>query len=102
MNALRFTKIALATTVALLPNIAAAQEEAPRMHVKIADLDLATPKGRHMLTMRIHVAADTVCDMPQGKTPLSMAAPHERCRREAIASAYQSMPTAAAIQLAAR
>jgi UrcA family protein len=70
--------------------------------VRYADLNVASAQGREALARLIAVAADRVCDMPNGQTDLTTRMATKACRTRAIASAMQRFDGNAAPQYASR
>ena len=87
----------LATTVSVL---AAAPSQATTRHVRLSDVDLASPNGRAIAEKRLSHAVNSVC-MAE-RTSLSIVA---KCREETMAQARTDLDRVvrrAVVQMAAR
>ena len=75
----------LSALLTLIPIITCyAEESAPTVTVRVADLNLQSTAGKATLLRRIEAAASAVCSSSEGR-PLVLVIQHERCQREAIA-----------------
>lgn len=77
------TPILLTPTLSLAADLGAP----PSVRVHIGDLNLASPSGRHALTVRVSKAADQLCQKPAGHRELAQRVRFRACRQVALASA---------------
>lgn len=70
--------------------------------VRYADLNVASVPGKDALARRIAIAADRVCETPNGPTDLTTRMTARVCRTRAIAMAMQRLDGKLAPQYAAR
>lgn len=95
--ALTLTAALAATLAALAPAPASAQTAAgPPVMVRVADLDLATARGRSTLELRLLHAARTACGTPSAADPRG-AANLEACVADVRAAAAAQIDSAVAL-----
>lgn len=83
------TLITLAAAITLFGGAGAARadDSAPSVRVRFADLDLTRTEGAETLHRRLHAAARRVCNVDEKQPPLKRAV-ETRCIRESVDRAY--------------
>jgi UrcA family protein len=87
-QSIRITMLAGVVATAATGLAVSAVHAEPVARVRYSDLDLRSPAGQKMLTRRIAIAADRICD--NGADPLTVA----NCRSTMIAQARSQIRTA--------
>ena len=72
----------------------------PTVRVSHADLNLASPAGVAKLDGRVRQAAERLCEVPAGKSPLKEAQEAKACVDETIAAAQPQVRRAILLQAA--
>jgi UrcA family protein len=92
LTALLATTGALGATVALTSNapIVSSDGQARTVKVQYGDLNLSTPKGKEVLSQRIHQAVDLVCFQPEPRA-LQQWSQYRRCMLTATDSAWSQI-----------
>ncbi|MEL6862035.1 MAG: UrcA family protein [Pseudomonadota bacterium] len=85
------TAIAATASLALLPAFAAETEQVKTLELSIADYDISNPADARAVVKKIERAARKVCTLDRGPVPLHERLQRERCEREAVANAVQSL-----------
>ena len=82
----------LGATVALTSNapIVSSDGQARTVKVQYGDLNLSTPKGKEVLSQRIHQAVDLVCFQPDPRA-LQQWSQYRKCMQTATDSAWSQI-----------
>src|ERR1700742_671694 len=92
LAALLATTGAMGATVALTSNapIVSSDGQARTVKVQYGDLNLSTPKGKEVLSQRIHQAVDLVCFQPDPRA-LQQWSQYRKCMQTGTDSAWSQI-----------
>jgi len=90
MNTKNPLRIAAAALLFTALTAGAQAADVPQVHVKYADLNVASSAGAAVLYQRIRSAADQVCGVP-GNRDLARIEPAKACAAQAIAAAVAAV-----------
>jgi UrcA family protein len=84
---------AVLASLLLAPALSPAADlgETPTMRVHIGDLNLTSPSGRNVMTVRVSKAAELLCQKPVHNRELASHVRFRTCHRLAMASAEPQM-----------
>jgi UrcA family protein len=93
LSALLATTGAMGATVALTSNapiVSSEDGQARTVKVQYGDLNLSTPRGKEVLSQRIHQAVDLVCYRPDPRA-LQLWSQYRSCMQTATDSAWSQI-----------